>query len=121
VLAVPFFLPQMHERYFYLADVLTMVMAFCVRRYWVVAIVVSACSLLCYAPFLLGRTIVPLPVVAVAEFSAAVTTLVVCWKVLRPGSPRPEVNGGIGGGPSGGLTAHGGLPTTANGSTRPPL
>ena len=50
VLAVPFFLPEMHERYFYLADVLTIVVAFYVRRFWPVAVVVSACSLLAYFP-----------------------------------------------------------------------
>jgi Gpi18-like mannosyltransferase len=74
VLAVPFFLPEMHERYFYLADVLTIVMAFYVRRFWPVAVVVSACSLLSYAPFLWGRTIVPLPLVAFAEFLAVIAT-----------------------------------------------
>jgi hypothetical protein len=74
VLAVPFFLAEMHERYFYLADVMTIVMAFYVRRYWPVAVLVSACSLLSYAPFLWGRTIVALPLVAFAEFLAVIAT-----------------------------------------------
>jgi Gpi18-like mannosyltransferase len=82
VLAVPFFLPEMHERYFYLADVLTIVAAFYVRRYWVVAVVVSACSLLSYAPFLWQRTFVPLPLVAFAEFLAVIATLLVFWNVV---------------------------------------
>ena len=83
VLAVPFLLPEMHERYFYLADVLTIVMAFYVRRYWVVAAVVSACSLLSYAPFLWQRTIVPLPLVAFAEFLAVIATVLIFLNVLR--------------------------------------
>ena len=74
VLAVPFFLPEMHERYFYLADVLTIVMAFYVRRYWPVAVLVSACSLLSYAPFLWNKTIVALPLVAFGEFLAVIAT-----------------------------------------------
>jgi len=74
VLAVPFFLPEMHERYFYLADVLTIVMVFYVRRYWLVAVVVSACSLLSYAPFLWNTTIVALPLVAFGEFLAVIAT-----------------------------------------------
>ena len=87
VLAVPFFLPEMHERYFYLADVLTIVMAFYVRRYWPVAVVVSACSLLSYAPFLWNRTLVALPLVAFAEFLAVIATGLCFrrWSFREPG------------------------------------
>ena len=89
VLAVPFFLPEMHERYFFLADVLTIVMAFYVRRYWIVAVVVSACSLLSYAPFLLNQTPVPLPLVAFAELLAVIVTgLVFVSVVARGGDGR---------------------------------
>ena len=88
VLAVPFFLPEMHERYFYLADVLTIVMAFYVRRYWPVAVVVSACSLLSYAPFLWHDTIVSLPLVAFAEFLAVIVTGLFFGSVVGLGSDR---------------------------------
>ena len=104
VLAVPFFLPEMHERYFYLADVLTIVTAFYVRWYWPVAIVVSAVSLLSYAPFLWQRTIVPLPLVAFAELLAVIAALLVFQNVVggdgrllrgpvvrRPGEQRQPV------------------------------
>jgi len=83
VLAVPFLLPQMHERYFYLADVLTIVMAMYVRRFWPVAIVVSLCSLLCYAPFLWNTTPVALPLVAFAEFLAVIATIWIFFAVFR--------------------------------------
>ena len=89
VLAVPFFLPEMHERYFYLADVLTIVTAFYVRRFWVVAVVVSWCSLLSYAPFLWQRTVVALPLVSFAEFLAVIATGFRAFSVdvvLRDGS-----------------------------------
>ena len=82
VLAVPFFLPQMHERYFYLADVMTIVAAFYLRRFWPVALVVSACSLLSYFPFLWRTTPVPLPLVAFGEFLAVIGTLAVFVHVL---------------------------------------
>ena len=85
VLAVPFFLPEMHERYFFLADVLTIVLALYVRRYWLVAVVVSACSLLSYWPFLWSQTPVSLPLVAVAELLAMVTTALVFVNVVAPG------------------------------------
>ena len=103
VLAVPFFLPEMHERYFYLADVLTIVMAFYVRRYWVVAIVVSGCSLLSYAPFLGQRTVVALPLVSFAEFLAVIATGIVFVDVMmrdgallrRPGARRCRVDSAV--------------------------
>ncbi len=88
VLAVPFFLPQMHERYFYLADVMTIVAAFYVRRFWPVAVVVSAASLLSYAPFLWRTTPVPLPLVAFGEFLAVIATLVVVGYVLLASDGR---------------------------------
>jgi Gpi18-like mannosyltransferase len=84
-LAVPFFLPEMHERYFFLADVLTIVLAFYVRRYWLVAVVVSACSLLSYWPFLWSQTPVSLPLVAVAELLAVIATALVFVNVVAPG------------------------------------
>jgi len=83
VLAVPFLLPQMHERYFYLADVLTIVMAMYVRRFWPVAIVVSLCSVLSYAPFLWNTTPVALPLVAFGEFLAVIATIWIFFDVFR--------------------------------------
>jgi Gpi18-like mannosyltransferase len=39
---VPFVLPSMHERYFYLADVLTLILAFYLpRQLWFVPIIVA--------------------------------------------------------------------------------
>src|SRR6185295_18749525 len=84
----PFFLAEMHERYFYLADVLTIVMAFYVRRYWPVAMVVSACSLLSYAPFLWHKTIVALPLVAFAEFLAVIATGLFFVSIVGRGSDK---------------------------------
>jgi Gpi18-like mannosyltransferase len=88
VLAVPFFLPQMHERYFYLADVLTIVTAFYIRRFWPVAVAVSASSLLSYAPFLWRTTPVPLPLVAFLEFLAVLAALVTFVHVLTTPDSR---------------------------------
>jgi Gpi18-like mannosyltransferase len=88
VLAVPFFLPQMHERYFYLADVMTIVTAFYLRQFWPVAVAVSASSLLAYAPFLWRTTPVPLPLVSFMELLAVVATLVAAAHVLTTSDSR---------------------------------
>ncbi|MEV6346081.1 hypothetical protein [Actinoplanes sp. NPDC051851] len=53
---VPFTLPGMHERYFFLADVLTLMLAAYRPRLWYVPLLVQAASLLAYQPFLFGRT-----------------------------------------------------------------
>lgn len=51
VILVPFVLPSMHERYFYLADLLTVILACHLpRRTWYVPIVVQFVSLLSYIP-----------------------------------------------------------------------
>jgi Gpi18-like mannosyltransferase len=53
VVLAPFFLPSMHERYFYLADVLSVVVAFHhPRRLWPVPLLVQFASAFSYVPFL---------------------------------------------------------------------
>jgi Gpi18-like mannosyltransferase len=54
VLAVPYFLPKMHERYFYPADIFAIVYAFYFPKYFYVPIVVILCSFLSYLPYLFG-------------------------------------------------------------------
>jgi Gpi18-like mannosyltransferase len=88
VLAVPFLLPQMHERYFYLADVTTIVAAFYLRRFWPVGVAVSASSVLAYGPFLWRTTPVPLPLVSFVEFLAVIATLVAAAHVLTTPQSR---------------------------------
>ncbi len=52
---IPFLLPRMHERYFYTADVLSVLFAFIWRRDWWISPLVIGCSLSSYIPFLLLR------------------------------------------------------------------
>jgi Gpi18-like mannosyltransferase len=51
-LLVPYLLPGMHERYFYLADILTLVLAFYRPRLWYVSVLVQAGSLLSYVEYM---------------------------------------------------------------------
>jgi Gpi18-like mannosyltransferase len=50
----PFLLPKMHDRYFFLADVLSAALALADRRWLNIALLVQIGSLTAYAPFLLG-------------------------------------------------------------------
>ena len=49
LLLTPFFLPKMHDRYFFPADVFSIVLAFYRPRLWYVPVVVGAASLTAYA------------------------------------------------------------------------
>jgi Gpi18-like mannosyltransferase len=86
LILVPFLAPHMHERYFYGADVFTIVLAFWATRWIAVAVLVQAVSLLAYMPFLWGREPVPLPMLAVGETIALLLLLVLCYRHVRSGA-----------------------------------
>jgi Gpi18-like mannosyltransferase len=74
-IAMPFFLPGMHERYFFLADVLTVVLAIHRPKLWPVPLLVQAASLICYQPYLFGGRspgMLPLTVPATLMLAALV-------------------------------------------------
>jgi Gpi18-like mannosyltransferase len=74
-LAIPFLLPEMHERYFYLADVISIIYAFYFPRYFFIAVIMQLCSLLSYAPYFLNTQIVNLAYVAFAVLVITIITM----------------------------------------------
>ncbi|MGH7141599.1 MAG: glycosyltransferase 87 family protein [Minisyncoccia bacterium] len=52
VLAIPYFLPRMHERYFYLADLFSVLYALWRPRRWYLPVLAAGASLLAYMPYL---------------------------------------------------------------------
>ena len=71
--AIPFFLPRMHERYFYLADVVSIIYAFYFPRYFYLAIIEQLCSCMSVIPAFLSQS----PVVNLAYVTFAVLFLIV--------------------------------------------
>ncbi len=61
---VPFLLPGMHERYFFLGDVLAVALAVWLPRLWYVPLLVQGASLLSLEAFLFGRSSLPMVVPA---------------------------------------------------------
>lgn len=59
---VPFLMPQMHERYFYPAEVSALVLAFVYPAYSWVVVLMQLVTFFAYWPFLFGRPLVPLAV-----------------------------------------------------------
>lgn len=88
-LAVPFLLPAMHERYFYLADVLSIVFACRFPRYFFVPIAMQAVSLLSYAPYLLGTPVGYLPFVSGLVLALIVAVAADLVLTLYPACPLP--------------------------------
>jgi Gpi18-like mannosyltransferase len=82
-LLIPFLLPEMHERYFYLADVISIIYAFYFPRYFFVAVIMQLCSLLSYAPYMLQTQVVNLAYVAIAVLLIGVFTLADLVLTLR--------------------------------------
>ena len=89
VLMLPFFLPRMHERYFFTADVMAIIYAFYNPRRFLVPLVIGLVSLLSYFPFLFGKTVIGLSYLA---FVMATMLLVVTIDTMRALYPTMEKN-----------------------------
>lgn len=79
---LPFVLPHMHERYFYLAETLSVVLSFGLRSALRAALVLQVSTTLAYLPFLTGQTPIPLPVVALLTLLAIGAVAMTLWKEL---------------------------------------
>lgn len=81
-LLVPFLLPYMHERYFYSADILSIVFAFYRPKKFFIAIMISFASLCCYMPFLFGKQPVNLNITAIIMLFALIFIVIELKKLL---------------------------------------
>jgi Gpi18-like mannosyltransferase len=86
VLLVPYFLPKMHERFFFPADVVSIIFAFYFPKYFFVPLAIGAISFFSYFPFLFGFEVIPLALLAVA----LLLTLVILLRRLALELYKPE-------------------------------
>ena len=75
VLAVPYLLPHMHDRYFYISDVLSVALAFALPALGLVPVLVSFASLLGYHAYLKLRFLLPMSYGAAALLIALIILL----------------------------------------------
>ena len=59
-LGIPFLLPHMHDRYFYAADILSVVLAYAIPALWLAAPLTQFASLLGYHAYLKMRYLLPM-------------------------------------------------------------
>jgi Gpi18-like mannosyltransferase len=65
-IVVPFCLPRMHERYFFLADVLSILAAFLIPALFYAPVVMITVSFFAYQPTLFGAEPLPMGLLALA-------------------------------------------------------
>jgi Gpi18-like mannosyltransferase len=73
--AIPWFLPKMHDRYFFVADVLSIIYAFYFPKKFWLAIVINLTSFLVYTNYLFGSETVSLPILSLVIFGVIVYLL----------------------------------------------
>ena len=86
VILVPYVTPKMHERYFFLADVLSLVFAAYAPSYFFVALIVNLCSFFSY-PYVAQR-VFPQAWLALAMLLALVVMVRYCMLRLYPDLAR---------------------------------
>lgn len=66
MLIVPFFLPKMHERYFYPADVISIIFAFYFPQLFYIPVLIGGASFFAYQPYLFNIQQIPMPILTAA-------------------------------------------------------
>lgn len=71
-LFIPFVMPKMHDRYFFMAEMFALLYAARHPRRWWIPACVTAASFICYAPFLMRQRPIPTQVAALLNLAAVV-------------------------------------------------
>jgi Gpi18-like mannosyltransferase len=76
----PFFMPKMHDRFFFPADVLAIAYVFFFPRLFLVPVCIGFASFFAYQPYLYGREIIALPMLSLVMF---VGLCIVAWHLRQ--------------------------------------
>lgn len=82
---IPFLLPHMHDRYFFAADILSLVFAVAAPRYFALPLLCEFASLLGYHAYLKGRYLLPMSWGAAALAAVLIVLLIFVHVQLRDG------------------------------------
>lgn len=91
VTVLPYFLPKMHQRYFFAADVVSIVYAFYFPRHFYIPVVIGMSSFFAYFPYLFGSHHALLPYLAFALLAVIIILgrefLISCRSIHGRGAP----------------------------------
>ena len=94
MLALPYFLPRMHDRYYFVADVLSLLVFLCNRKLWYVPIINIFSSFVAYAYFLFaGVTVVNYIYLSIALLIMIAVCIRELYRRLRDTAPLKRENG----------------------------
>lgn len=90
---LPFLLPKMHERYFYAADVLSIIFAFFFPQLFLVPLTMITVSFFAYQPTLFGVEPIPMGILALVVFVLLAVLTRHALSQLFPGAPEDPALG----------------------------
>lgn len=91
VMGVPYLLPHMHDRYFFMADVLALMPAVLYARYFPITVCTSAASLCCYIAYFTGYYVIGLTAGFGAGLMLGAIILTVMFTADRLNSQRWDI------------------------------
>jgi Gpi18-like mannosyltransferase len=99
VALAPFLLPKMHDRYFFAADLFSIILAFFIPRLWLVAVLFQASSIMAYVPLISSSRTWPwgemitfwMPVAALLNTILVGFLIVLYWRTCT--LPTADVKG----------------------------
>lgn len=94
LLLIPYFLPYMHERYAFPADIFALLLFLCYKKYFWVVLSTQLLTLLAYQPFLLQNVTVERSHVAIAYLAFLGVLARVIYKRIQASPPEPEAQAG---------------------------
>ncbi len=94
VLLVPFILPKMHERYFFLAEVLSLLLVFYRPRLAFIPAVLQITAFSTYNNYLFGYTFLSLPMASLINLAVIIYLGYDLAKVIRPTMEQPQIQPG---------------------------
>lgn len=92
-IGIPFLLPHMHDRYFFAADILSLILAFTAAEYFIAAVLVQFASLLGYHAYLKMRYLLLMDKGAAALIAAlAVTSIFFYYSLCEKKKKKRKIN-----------------------------
>lgn len=85
---IPFFLPKIHDRYFFMADVLSFIYAFYFPRSFYIAIGVQFVSFFSYLPFLFNVIIIPFSILSLILLAIIIFLFIDLMKSVAIGNEK---------------------------------